>query len=139
MKDDFNREKFRAELESAKVRLAVFEKERRKIEADLNENSRKIEEVKRDIRSLAQLSGESEDIALGLSDACREVFRRTDRTLTQAEVKKRLEEIDFPIGEHKHAIASIGKTLKRLYIAGEIEPVELPNGRTAYRSKRKPA
>jgi len=136
-RDDLNREKYRKDLESTKVRLAIVEGQYRKKEAELEEIKSKIDGLKRDIRSLAQLAGESDDLALGLSAACKEVFRRTDMVLSQGEVRDSIKELGFPIEEHKHILASIAATLRRLQIAGEIEPIKLPNGRTGYRSKQK--
>jgi hypothetical protein len=128
-----DRSRFRTELENAKSRLANLEGKRDKLEADLEKANTDIEEAKRDIRALAQLAGESEDLALGLSAACKEIFSKTDLTLSQTQVKERLEEMGFPIGEHKHALASIGTTLRRLVQAGYLVPVTMGDGRTGFR------
>jgi chromosome segregation ATPase len=114
------REQFRQFLERAKTKLAVKEAELEKLNAQRDTVLADIEELKRNIRSLAQLAGESEDIALGLTAACKEVFLRTDQALTATEVKGKLIELGFPIGEHKHALASISTTLRRLVTAGVI-------------------
>lgn len=130
-----DRNRFKNDLENAKSRLAALESRRDKLEDDLEKVESDIEQMRRDIRALAQLAGESEDLALGLSAACKEIFSRTDLPLSQTEVKTRLEEMGFPIGEHKHAIASISTTLRRLADAGYLHRVPM-DGRTGFRRKR---
>lgn len=133
---DINRNRFRTDLENAKTRLAALESKRDKLEADLEKTGSDIEEARRDIRALAQLAGESEDLALGLSAACKEIFSKTELALSQTQVKERLEEMGFPIGEHKHALASIGTTLRRLAQAGYLVPVSMGDARTGFRRKK---
>ena len=115
---------FKKHLETAKTRLAVLEGGLKKLDAARDQQINKIEDLKRDIRSLAQLAGESEDTALGLTDACKEVFRRTDIDLSPTEVKDRLGDFGFDIEDHKHILASISTTLRRLQLSGFIESVE---------------
>src|SRR5258705_12954790 len=131
-----DRDKFKQELETAQSRLALHERKRSKLVDELSDLDRKIEETKRDIRALAVLSGESEDLTLGLTAACREIFSTTDLPLSQTEVKNRLEQMGFPISQHKHALASIGKTLRRLQISGDLVSVTLPDQRIGFRRKK---
>lgn len=133
---DLDRNRFRVELENAKTRLAHLESRRDKLEADLEKANSDIDQMKRDIRAFAQLAGESEDLALGLSAACKEIFSKTELTLSQTQVKERLEEMGFPIGEHKHALASIGTTLRRLAQANYLVPVTMGDGRNGFRRRK---
>ncbi|MEK6408527.1 MAG: hypothetical protein AABN34_16485 [Acidobacteriota bacterium] len=106
-----------------------------KLDAEREEALAKIEELKRDIRSLAQLAGESEDIALGLTEACKEIFLRTESFLSPTEIRQRLADLGFPIEEHKHALASISTTLRRLLAADVIESVKTQDGSLRWRRK----
>jgi hypothetical protein len=108
------REQFRQFLEQAKTKLAIKEAALETLDRQREAFALEIDELKRDIRSLAQLAGESEDIALGLTAAVKEIFMRTDQALSATEVKNKLDELGFPIGEHKHALASVSSTLRRL-------------------------
>jgi chromosome segregation ATPase len=133
-----DREKFQTELESAKTRLVRLEKRRGELDVEREKLDGQIDDLKRDIRALAQLAGESEDIALGLTAACKEIFANTTAiTLSQTDVKERLEAMGFPIDEQKHPLASIGKTLRRLATAGILNQVSLADGRTGFRAKPK--
>ena len=128
---------FRQHLENAKNRLVRLEADLERMDTERETLVNNIDELRRDIRSLAQLAGESEDIALGLTDACKEIFRRTDLALTPTEIKDRLEELGFPIEEHKHALASISTTLRRLALNRFIVGVDGPSGRR-WKRFRKP-
>lgn len=127
---------FQQHLENAKTRLVALEAQLDRLNAEREQVSNSIEDLKRDIRSLAQLTGESEDMALGLTDACREIFRRTDLALSPTEIKERLADMGFPIDEHKHALASISTTLRRLAAAKVIVPVDQPDGGKRWKRMR---
>jgi hypothetical protein len=70
-----------------------------------------------------------------LTDACREVLKKSDKHITPIEIRNALETGGYDLSQHANALASIHGVLKRLVESGEAEPLSHELRGTMYRWK----
>lgn len=130
-------------LEAANQQLAGIREERRELEKRRHILNGEIIRLEQLIASLTPLVSEQSTRAettfvignaaeIGLTDACREVLRKTEQSTTPRRIKEMLEHAGYNTGQHLNPLASIHGVLKRLVESGEVERME-NNDKTFYR------
>ena len=120
------------EVEEARAKLADLFRQREELEIQIAKQQRRV-------ALLAALVDESEETDQilelnlgGLTDVVRSALRTGgSRGLTPLEVRTRLIQLSFPIGEYKNFMASLHSVLKRLVDSGEVRTAifDKPGGR----------
>jgi intracellular sulfur oxidation DsrE/DsrF family protein len=129
---------YKQTLERAQEELENLMSQREEIDA-------RIVELNESIVNLARLAQETprgkffeEMKKMGLTDACREVLKRANQTLTPLEVKDRLRRIGYDLSKYeKDVLPSIHTVLKRLVKNKEAEVRVTATGKKVYFLKDK--
>ena len=130
-------------LADANEHLAAVRDERQQLEAKRTELNGEIIRLEQLIASLTPLASEPQSVKsktfvvgiaaeMGLTEACRAVFRKTQQSITARRVRDMLESGGYDLEQHRNPLASIHGVLKRLEESGEVERME-NNGKTFYR------
>jgi hypothetical protein len=121
-------EDYRAAFDTAIKEYEALGVQRREIDD-------RLAQLAQTITTLGRLLGLTPTVPMGLTDACRLVYRNTGVPLSPTDVRDRLRAMGFDLSVYSNVMAVIHTTLKRLYEAGEIAPIAAP-GKHLYASKR---
>jgi hypothetical protein len=78
------------------------------------------------ITMLSRLLGLTPTVPMGLTDACRLIYRNTGIPLSPTDVRDRLQAMGFDLSDYSNEMAVIHTTVKRMYEAGELGLVAAP-------------
>jgi hypothetical protein len=87
------------------------------------------------ITTLCRLLGLTPTVPMGLTDACRLVYRNTGIPLSPTDVRDRLLAMGFDLSAYSNEMAVIHTTLRRLFQSGELGTIAAP-GKHLYTWKR---
>lgn len=96
------------------------------------ELDKRLAQLHETIGALTRLCGYTPTVPWGLTDACRVVVARAERSMSALEVRERLEAIGFDLSKYSSDLAAIHTVLKRLNRAGELRFVAREPGTHAY-------
>jgi hypothetical protein len=123
-----------------KADLTIALNELLEMESDRFELETRIAKQKKRIAALSELAHADDegpaptDLVQGITDACRTVFRATEKPLLPIEVKNGVEALGLP--PQQNLLASVHTVIRRLLAAREVEevPPSSGSGPIAYRS-----
>jgi hypothetical protein len=118
-------EDYRAALEAAIKEYEQLGAERRDIDD-------RLAQLAQTITTLSKLLGLAPTVPMGLTDACRLVYRNARVPLAPTEVRDRLASIGFDLSVYSNEMAAIHTVLKRLHESGELKSIAAPAPATGY-------
>lgn len=125
----------------ARVELKQLLQQRSRLDIELSKINARIIEVSKAVNALNLLVGDADEnqadfmielSGMNLSDAVREILRRSDVHLTPLDIKFTLRKLGYNTESYTNPQASIHTMLKRLEESGLVDTI-LKEGKTAYR------
>jgi hypothetical protein len=116
---------YRAALQTAIAEYEALGEERRKMDD-------RLAQLAQTITTLAKLLGLTPANPMGLTDACRLVYRNAGVPLSPTDVRDRLLGIGFDLSDYSNEMAAIHTVLKRLHESGELQAIAAPAPATGY-------
>jgi hypothetical protein len=110
---------YRGALEKAIAEYEHLGEERRRIDD-------RLAQLTQTITTLSRLIGLEPTIPLGLTDACRLVYRNAGIPLSPTDVRERLRAIGFELSNYSNEMAAIHTVLRRLNDSGELRAMAAP-------------
>ena len=110
---------YRGALEKAIAEYEHLGEERRRIDD-------RLAQLTQTITTLSRLIGLEPTIPLGLTDACRLVYRNAGIPLSPTDVRERLRAIGFDLSNYSNEMAAIHTVLRRLNVSGELRAMAVP-------------
>ena len=125
--------KYIADLTVALNELLLKESDRFELETRIAKQKKKIAALSQLVHADDEGSAPT-DLVQGITDACRTVFRATEKPLLPIEVKNGVEALGLP--PQQNLLASVHTVIRRLLAAREVEevPPSSGSGPIAYRS-----
>ena len=112
-------DEYRGALEKAIAEYERLGEERRRIDD-------RLAQLAQTISTLTRLIGLTPTVPLGLTDACRLVYRNAGIPLSPTEARERLRAIGFDLSVYASEMAAIHTVLRRLNESGELRAMATP-------------
>jgi len=112
-------EEYRSALAKAIAEYEQLGEERRRIDD-------RLAQLAQTITTLTRLVGLAPTIPVGLTDACRLVYRNAGVPLSPTDVRERLRSIGFDLSAYSNEMSAIHTVLRRLNVAGELRAMATP-------------
>ena len=116
---------YRAALAAAVAEYERLGEERRRIDDRLSQ-------LAQTIGALSRLLGFVATQPLGLTDACRMIYRNAGLPMSPTDVRERMKEIGIDLSVYSNEMAAIHTVIKRLHDAGELRFVTASPGKNVY-------
>jgi hypothetical protein len=116
---------YRTALAAAVAEYEKLGEERRKIDDRLSQ-------LAQTIGALSRLLGFVPTQPLGLTDACRMIYRNAGLPMSPTDVRDRMREIGIDLSVYSNEMAAIHTVIKRLHDAGELRFVTASPGKNLY-------
>jgi hypothetical protein len=116
---------YRAALATAVAEYERLGEERRQLDDRLSH-------LAQTISSLSRLLGLVATQSLGLTDACRMIYRNAGLPMSPTDVRDRMKEVGIDLSVYSNEMAAIHTVIRRLHDAGELRFVTASPGRNLY-------
>jgi hypothetical protein len=116
---------YRAALAAAVAEYERLGEERRRIDDRLSQ-------LAQTIGALSRLLGFVATQPLGLTDACRMIYRNAGLPMSPTDVRERMKDIGIDLSVYSNEMAAIHTVIKRLHDAGELRFVTASPGKNLY-------
>jgi hypothetical protein len=116
---------YRTALSTAVAEYERLGEERRQIDDRLSH-------LAQTISALSRLLGLVATQPLGLTDACRMIYRNAGVPMSPTEVRDRMKEVGIDLSVYSNEMAAIHTVIRRLHDAGELRLVTTSPGKNVY-------
>ena len=116
---------YRTALAAAVAEYERLGEERRRLDDRLSQ-------LAQTIGALSRLLGFVPTQPLGLTDACRMIYRNAGLPMSPTDVRERMREIGIDLSVYSNEMAAIHTVIKRLHDAGELRFVTASPGKNLY-------